>query len=401
MKFELNNKRILSRPIWIVSLVSLFTDVASEMLYPIMPVYLKSIGFTVLLIGILEGLVEAVAGISKGYFGQLSDKRQSRVPFIRAGYTLSAFAKPLLAVSAMPFWVFFCRTMDRLGKGVRTSARDAFLSDLTSKENKGRVFGFHRSMDTLGAALGPLGALVFLEYFPGQYATMFIIAFFPGMLAVGLTLILRERKARKAEGKVKGVGFFGYLKYWKSSPGAYRWLVIGLLAFVLFNSTDAFLLLYLKESGYSDTGMIGFYIFYNMVYALFSYPLGVISDKIGQKTILVAGFIIFAAVYFFFGFAAGTIAFGLLFLFYGIYAAATEGISKALIANMVPSTETATAIGFFNSFASIATLIASSVGGLIWFAFSPRAMFLFTAIGCAFTAFYLLVIFRRKKTWQV
>jgi MFS family permease len=391
-----SRKRIITRPILIVSFVSLFTDIASEMLYPIMPVYLKSIGFTVLLIGFLEGLVEAVAGLSKGYFGNLSDKHRARVPFIRAGYTLSAIAKPLLAVSIVPVWVFFARTLDRLGKGVRTSARDAFLSDMSSKEHKGRVFGFHRSLDTVGAALGPIAALIFLHYFPEKYQMLFLLAFVPGLLAVSLTLFLREKKARRKEAGKKGVSFFGYLKYWKLAPVQYRLLVIGLLAFVLFNSSDAFLLLFLKESGYSDTQMIGFYIFYNMVYALFSYPLGIISDRIGQKTIIIAGFVIFALVYFFFGLAGSTIVFGLLFLFYGIYAAATEGISKALISNMVHSDQTATAIGFYNSLASMLTLAASTIGGFIWFTFSPQAMFIFSGVGVTVAAVYLMIIFRKK-----
>ena len=366
------------------------------MLYPIMPVYLKSIGFTVFLIGFLEGLVEAVAGLSKGYFGSLSDRKQRRVPFIRGGYSLSAIAKPLLAVSVFPVWVFFARTLDRLGKGIRTSARDAYLSDMTTKEHKGRVFGFHRSMDTVGAALGPVGALIFLHYFPERYQVMFLIAFLPGMLAVGLTLFLKEKRARSASVDKKSVTFFGYMKYWKVAPATYRWLVIGLLAFVLFNSSDAFLLLFLKEKGYSDTQMIGFYIFYNMIYALFSYPLGIISDRIGQKTIIVAGFIIFALVYFFYGFAGSTVVFGLLFLFYGIYAAATEGISKALISNMVSPDQTATAIGFYNSFASILALAASSIGGLIWFTFSPQAMFVFSGVGVMLSAGYLVFVFSKK-----
>jgi MFS family permease len=301
----------------------------------------------------------------------------------------------LLAVSILPVWVFFARTLDRLGKGIRTSARDAFLSDKTTKEHKGRVFGFHRSMDTIGAALGPVAALIFLYYFPEQYQVMFLIAFIPGLLAVSLTLILKERKARKAAVGGKGVSFFGYLKYWRVAPVPYRWLVIGLLAFVLFNSSDAFLLLLLKERGYSDTQMIGFYIFYNMVYALFSYPLGIISDRIGQKTIIIIGFVIFSLVYFFYGFAAGTIAFGILFLFYGIYAAATEGISKALISNLVSRDQTATAIGFYNSFASILTLAASSIGGFIWFTFSPQAMFMFSGAGVMLTVGYLVLVMRR------
>lgn len=397
MNLELKRKRIITGPIWIVSLVSLFTDVASEMLYPVMPVYLKSIGFTVVLIGVLEGLVEAVAGISKGYFGNLSDERRSRVPFIRAGYLLSALSKPLLAVTVYPVWVFLCRTIDRLGKGIRTSARDAYLSDLTTKEHKGRVFGFHRSLDTVGAAIGPVVALLFLAWNPGNYRLLFLIAFLPGLLAIGLTILLKDKKSINPGIEKQRVSFFGYLKYWKRAPVQFRWLAGGLLAFVLFNSSDAFLLLFLKEKGYSDTAMIGFYIFYNLMYALFSYPLGILSDKIGQKTLIVIGFLLFGLVYLGFGFAGTTVIFGLLFLVYGIYAAATEGISKALITNMVNKEDTATALGFFNSFASIATLAASSIGGLIWYAFTPQHMFVFSGIGAILTVIYLLINFRNRQ----
>ncbi len=151
-------RKILTRTILLVSFVSFFTDIASEMLYPVMPVYLQSIGFSVILIGILEGLAEATAGLSKGYFGKYSDKIGSRVPFVRWGYILSAVSKPLMAAFAVPIWVFLVRTLDRLGKGIRTGARDAMLSDEATKENKGKVFGFHRALDTAGAALGPFAA---------------------------------------------------------------------------------------------------------------------------------------------------------------------------------------------------------------------------------------------------
>ena len=186
--------KIITRNIWLISLVSLFTDIASEMLYPVMPVYLRSIGFSVLLIGILEGLAEAIAGLSKGYFGNLSDKKGVRLPFVKWGYLLSAVSKPLLAVSVYPLWVFAVRSLDRIGKGIRTSARDALLSQETTKENKGRVFGFHRGMDTVGAAIGPVAALIFLYFYPEQYRWLFLIAFLPGIVAITLTFLLKEKK---------------------------------------------------------------------------------------------------------------------------------------------------------------------------------------------------------------
>ena len=195
--------RIITRTIWILSLVSLFTDTASEMLYPVMPVFLKHIGYSVIFIGILEGLAEAVAGLSKSYFGKLSDKTGKRLPFVQFGYALSAISKPMLAAFIFPLWIFLSRTIDRIGKGIRTGARDAMLSDEATEKTKGRVFGFHRSMDTLGAVIGPGIALVYLYFNPKDYTTLFLIAFIPGVLSIIATLLIKEKKRPD----ITGVGF--------------------------------------------------------------------------------------------------------------------------------------------------------------------------------------------------
>jgi MFS family permease len=392
--------KILTRTILLVSFVSLFTDIASEMLYPIMPVYLRSIGFSVLLIGILEGVAEATAGLSKGYFGNLSDVLQKRVPFVKGGYTLSAISKPLLAIFTFPLWVFFARTLDRLGKGIRTSARDAILSDETTPEHKGKVFGFHRSMDTVGAAIGPVFALIFLWFYPGHYQWLFIIAFFPGIIAIALSFLLKEKKKNPddvSHDHAK-ISFFGYFRYWKKASPGFRRLTGGLLAFALFNSSDAFLLLALKNQGMSDTRMISFYIFYNLVYAMLSYPVGAMADKIGLKTMLITGLVVFSIVYFFFGFATSLFAFGILFFFYAIYAACTEGISKALISNIADKSDTATAIGFYTSFASIFTLLSSSLSGLLWYSIGPKAMFMISGLGVFAVVIYLVLILGKRSS---
>jgi MFS family permease len=389
----MEGRKILTRTILIVSFVSLFTDIASEMLYPVMPVYLRKIGFTVALIGILEGMAEAIAGLSKGYFGNLSDKTGKRVPFIRWGYLLSALTKPMMGLLIAPAWIFMARAFDRIGKGLRTGARDALLSDEATRETKARVFGFHRSMDTIGAAIGPTLALVFLSFFPGQYRWMFILAIVPGMAAVSLTLLLKDRKNLiPAENKVR-TPILGFLSYWKTSPRSFKVLVAGLLAFTLFNSSDAFLLLVLKEKGFSDAALIGVYIFYNVSYALLSYPLGALADKIGLKIVLLGGLLLFVTVYGSIGFVSTTGLILFIFFLYGLYAAAVEGISKALITNIVVNTDTATAIGFYTGFGSLATLIASSLAGFIWMAFSPRVLFLFSAIGVLCVVIYLGLVF--------
>ena len=367
----------ITRTVWILSIVSLFTDTASDMLYPIMPIYLESIGFSVILIGILEGFAEATAGLSKGYFGKLSDNSGKRLPFVQLGYGLSAISKPMMAISIYPLWIFGARTVDRLGKGIRTGARDAVLSDQGTAKTKGEVFGFHRSMDTLGAVFGPTLALIYLYYFPKDYKNLFYLAFLPGVLAIVASFLLKAKKSIVT--KKVSTPFFSFLNYWSSSPLIYRKVVIGLLAFTLFNSSDVFLLLRAKQAGLNDSFVIGVYIFYNLIYALFSLPIGILADKIGLKKIFMVGLGIFAIVYIGMAFNTNLYVFFGLFALYGIYAAATEGISKAWISNITDKKDTATAIGTFAGFQSICTMIASSFAGLIWYKFGVAATFLSTA----------------------
>jgi len=383
--------KIITRNIWILSLVSLFTDVASEMLYPVMPIYLKTIGFSIILIGVLEGFAEATAGLSKGYFGNLSDNKGKRLPFVQIGYAFSAISKPMMALFTYPLWIFFSRTIDRLGKGVRTGARDALLSDEATPQTKGRVFGFHRSMDTLGAVIGPLAALVYLAYYPNDYKTLFFIAFFPGITAIAITFFIKEKQKEQSKPKTK-TRLLDFVRYWKESPASYRKLVGALLAFTLFNSSDVFLLLKIKEAGYSDATVIGVYVFYNLIYALFSYPLGILADQIGMKKIFISGLILFAVVYLGMAYTENKIIFIALFFLYGVYAAATEGIAKAWITNICKKENTATAIGTYTAFQSIATMLASSLAGLLWYSFNPSATFLVSGLVAVGVSIYILRI---------
>jgi MFS family permease len=387
--------KIITRNVWILSIVSLFTDMASEMLYPVMPMYLRSIGFSIVLIGILEGVAEATAGLSKGYFGNLSDAIGKRLPFVQIGYAFSAISKPMMALLTYPIWVFFSRTIDRLGKGIRTGARDALLSDETTPQYKGQVFGFHRGMDTLGAVIGPLIALLYLAAHPGHYKILFLAAFIPGMLAIGVTFLIREkRKAIPTESKKPG--FLDFIRYWKTSPVLYQKLTIGLLIFTLFNSSDVFLLLKIKGSGYHDTTVIGIYIFYNLVYATFSYPLGMLADKIGMKKVLIAGLLFFVAVYAGMATTHDEFIYFALFFLYGLYAAATEGIAKAWITNICQKKDTATAIGAYTAFQSICTLLASSLTGLLWYGYGGKTAFLITAAGALLIVPYMMTLKQRE-----
>ncbi|GAA4320259.1 MFS transporter [Flaviaesturariibacter amylovorans] len=338
--------KIINRTVLLLSLVSLFADVASEMLYPVIPVYLREIGFSVFLIGVLEGIAGFTAGLTKGYFGKWSDETGKRLPFIKSGYFLSALSKPMMGFWALPLWVFFVRTLDRLGKGLRTAARDALLAQNATPQTKARVFGFHRSMDTLGAAIGPCVALLLLWWRPGNYTLLFWIAFIPGLLSVALLFFLRERPAPAAT--LRKGNFFSYFRYWSMAHPTYKRLSIGLLFFALFNSSDVFLLLRAREATGSDALTIGAYIFYNVVYAAAAYPMGALADRIGPRRVLAGGLVLFAAVYALFAVVHTPLPIFIGFFFYGLYAAATEGVAKAWLASLAP-TDTATALGFYSS----------------------------------------------------
>jgi MFS family permease len=382
--------KAITRTIWILSLVSLFNDIASEMLLPIMPIYLKSIGFTVVIIGVLEGLAEAVSSLSKGYFGKISDKYGHRAAFVKWGYALSAISKPIMVLFANPVWVFFSRTLERLGKGIRTAPRDAILADESAHGDRGRVFGFHRSMDTVGAAIGPSIALLYLYFHHEQYKTLFYIAFFPGVVVVLLSFLIKDKRVKaesQSQSKPK-VGFFSQFKYWKESTPAYRALVSGLLFFALFNSADAFLILKMKESGINDTMVIIIYIFYNLVFALTAFPIGIIGDKVGLKAMMIIGLIIFGTVYFGMAFASSKVVYFILFFCYGLYYACTDGISKAWISKTCEKKDTATALGVFSGLQSICTFIASSLAGLIWYKFG--SVYVFFVAG---TVTFLVIVY--------
>lgn len=381
--------KTITRTVLLLSLVSLFNDVSSEIVIPVMPVFLKSIGFSFLLIGFLEGLAEAIAGISKGYFGNLSDSMARRLPFVQFGYALSVIAKGSLTFFSTVIPVFFARTADRLGKGVRTSARDAMLSDASPEGKKASVFGFHRSMDTVGAVAGPIIALIYLYYYPENYQSLFAIAFIPGIIAVIITFLVKEEKSEIVPQK-KRPGFFTFFGYWKEASPKYKSLVTGLLFFTLMNSSDVFLLLTIKNKGYSDQHMIGIYIFYNMMYAVLAYPIGKLADKLGMMKTIIVGLIIFCFVYFTIGFAGSLLMFALLFLVYAIYAACFESTSRALITQHCKKEKTATAVGFYNSWASLMAIAASTWTGFVWTHFGSTGAFIISASGVLIVVVYFI-----------
>jgi MFS family permease len=372
-----------------LGLVSLFTDFASEMLYPVTPLFLAGVlGSSMAVIGIIEGLAEVTAALLKGYFGLLSDKLKKRSPFVSAGYSVSALSKPLPGLFPVLGVVVTSRVLDRIGKGVRTAPRDALLAGY-GEGNQGSVFGFHRSMDTIGAILGPIAAIVLLNIFNNNFQLIFILAFIPSIIAAGLTFIIKDKGSTQ-----KPAARLFDLSFWKEAPPLYRQLVILTAIFSFANSSDVFLILRFKEVSASDTTAIAGYIFYNVVYAAISYPAGILADKSGKKNIYIFGLFLFSIVYL--GFALVTNFYFMFALFglYGIYAAATEGILKAWISDIIPDSRRASAIGLLVMISGLMVMAGSTAAGILWDQFGSTIPFLFSAVISIIVA---LLLIRIKK----
>ncbi|MBA4312135.1 MAG: MFS transporter [Chlorobiaceae bacterium] len=369
-----------------LGLVSMFNDIASEMVYPIIPIFLTAVlGAPVAVVGIIEGVAEATASILKVFSGWLSDRLRHRKTFVASGYTLSALAKIILSVAASWLYVLFARFIDRFGKGIRTSARDALIADSSTPGTRGAAFGLHRALDTAGAVVGPLLALVLLHFLDNKYSLIFLLASIPAFIGVGiLLLVVKEPKhdIKKTEFKLK----FSLRSF--SKP--YKIFLLVNVLFALGNSSDAFLILRTQSLGYTATGAVLLYVVFNAFYSLLSYPLGKLSDRFGARPILIASFLLFAVVYAGFGIAGSGFILWILFPMYGLYMAMSEGISKAYISNLVPSETRATAIGLFYTSTGIITFFSSLIAGLLWNYIGVSAPFYFGAV-CSLIAMVLFL----------
>lgn len=385
--------RKLPRAVWVLGFVSLFVDLSSEMLYPVLPLYLAgTLGAPFALIGLIEGMAEVTAGLSKGYFGGLSDRWRRRKAFVVVGYTLSALSKPLPGLWAAWPGVLVSRVTDRVGKGIRSAPRDALLAAYATPATRGRVFGLHRAMDTLGAALGPAVALAWLAAHPGDYQLLFFLAFVPAAVGAGLTLLVKEQAPAAAPADSTDARRGSLLAFWREATPEYRRLLRWLVGFALVNSSDVFLILKAREALGDQLALVG-YILYNLVFAAAAYPAGSLSDRWGRRPTLALGLLLYAATYL--GFAltgsvlpATPVVFGGLFVLYGLYAAATEGVAKAWLADLAPRDETrGRAMGLHAAATSLAALVASTGAGLLWSGVGPVAPFALAAavaLGVAF-----------------
>jgi len=385
-------KRVgVSRNVFALGIVSFFNDIASEMLYPVLPIFLTTVlGAPVAIVGLIEGIAESTASILKVVSGWFSDRFQSRKPFMVSGYSCSALSKVLLGLAYSWPLVLIARFIDRFGKGVRTSARDALIVESTKAgTGQGRSFGFHRGMDTAGATLGPLFTILLLKHFQGNLRPVFFLAFIPAFL--GILFLLFFVKEKKKETKR-----FVFTFRWRDIDRSFKLFILISFIFALGNSSDVFLILRAKNLGFSTILAIFAYVLYNLTYALFSFPVGIVSDRIGPRKVLVYGFLIFTVVYLFFGVVTRSFFLWILFPVYGIYMAFTEGIGKAYIAGLVPSEKAGTAFGFYQTVIGVCTFFASLFAGILWTYVSPQAPFIFGSI-MALAACVLFVMFGGGK----
>lgn len=356
--------------------VSFFTDVASEMLYPVVPLFLTTaLGAPVVVLGVIEGVAEAIVSLMKGLSGWHCDNVGRRVPSIRWGYALAALSKPLMALAFSWPLVFLARSVDRFGKGLRTTARDALIADTVAASRGGRAYGFHRMMDTSGAIIGVLISMGLLALLPGRYRTIFLIATLPGLAAVWLTFGLKEAPCLQRQPEATEAGL-PRPKSARPQLSTGYWITLGLLGLFAFaNSSDTFLILRAKNLGLSDLQTIFAYTLFNAVYAASAYPLGLLSDRFGRWRMIASGWLLYAVVYFGFAFA-GMTAIWFLFPLYGLFMGLTEGVGKALIRDNIDETHKATAMGIFHMSLGFSSLAGSILAGLLWDRIGPEAPFL-------------------------
>jgi len=377
----------ITRNVFVLGMVSFFTDVSSEMIIPVRILFLVLVLRTPLPIaGLIEGVAESTASLLKIVSGRLSDRVSRRKPLILFGYSLSNLVKPLLAlVNTWPVALFFI-FLDRVGKGVRGSPRDAMMADSTPRQYMGKAFGFHRSMDTLGAAVGPLLAFIILLATSGDIRAVFAWTLIPGVLSVLVILLFLREKKPKADAAAATVAVKNEEPKLKpaikaSQLGTRFWMFTTIsTVFAIGNSSDAFI--FLKTAGLESSveAVPLIYFLYNLVYAALATPLGALSDRWGRLPVLVGGYLAFGMVYLGWAYANTGGQALVLFVIYGVYAAANEGVAKAFVADMIPREARGTAMGWFNGMIGFAALPANVIGGWLWGVASSTATFLFGAL---------------------
>ncbi len=378
----------IPRDVRALGIVSLCMDTSSEMIHSLLPVFLVSVlGASTEIVGIIEGVGEATASISKLFSGWLSDRLGRRKALTVAGYGLAALSKPFFAVAATPAWVLGARFVDRLGKGVRGAPRDALIGDLTPPELRGAAYGLRQALDTVGAVAGPLVALVLMAWSGNRFRLVFWVAAIPAMVAVAvLALAVREPEGRPAAPR-RGLLDWSVI----GRLGRPFWVVAGAAAVLtLARFSEAFLILRAENVGLRPGLAPTVLIVMNIVYAASAYPAGVLSDRAGRRALLATGFACLAAADVALAFASGIGVAMAGVILWGLHLGLTQGLLSALVADTTPAADRGTAFGLFNCASGVALLLASVIAGTLWDVAGPRATFL---AGGAFTVVGLAVAF--------
>lgn len=368
----------LGRNVLALSAVSLLTDVASEMTYPLLPVFLATVlGASASAVGAIEGAAESTAALLKLFSGWLSDRVPRRKPLVLAGYAIASAIRPLIGLAQGVSQVFAIRVTDRIGKGIRSSPRDAMIADSVDPAIRGRAFGFHRAADHAGAVIGPLLAFAILRWSRLDLRTVFLLTAIPGALAVA-ALVFGVREVPRVEAEPAREKAAIDLK---TPLGRRFWAFLGvLLLFTLGNSSDAFLLLRAGQLGVVPALVPILWAMLHIVKSASSVPGGALSDRLGRKPLMVAGWLLYAAVYFAFGRATAPWQAWGLFAVYGLYFGLTEGVEKALVADFVPADRRGAAFGWYNLAIGIAALPASLLFGALWDRWGSATAFDFGAL---------------------
>ena len=382
--------RALPRSVWLLGAISLLNDAASEMVYPLLPLFLAgTLGAGPRVIGLIEGLAEAVSSLLKLGSGVWSDRIRRAKPFVVWGYGVAGLARTLIAAATGWWFVLLCRLADRIGKGLRSSPRDALLGRAVQPDQRGLAFGFHRAMDNAGAVIGPLLAAALLGL-GLELRTVFWCAAVPAVLVFLLALRLREPEA---EAIVQAPRFNWHLGEF---PVEFRRYLVVLAVFMLGNSSNLFLLLRVRELGFRQEQVPLLWALMSLVAAVCLTPLSALSDRFGRRRLIIAGWVAYAAIYLLLGWnGLPTWGIWVLFMAYGLFIAATEGAEKALVADLVPRDQLGTAFGWYHLTLGVTLLPASLVFGALWESISAFTAFAFGA-GCALLAALLLALWMRK-----
>ncbi len=409
----------LSRNVKALGFVSLLTDIGTEMIYPLLPLFLTGVlGASGTFVGVIEGMADTTSAMLKLASGWWTDRVRHRKPLVAAGYVVSAVARPLLALATASWHVLAVRTSDRVGKGIRTSPRDALLADSSRPSQRGRAFGFHRALDNLGAVAGPLVAWLLYDVLHTGMRTVFAASAIPGALSVIVLLWFVRERTRGASAEYRGESARGTTEEGPAGPAAghrpaerhaaapaadpvalpsafWRYLAV-VFIFTLGASTDAFLLLRAQQLGVPVAQIPILYAAHNLVRAASSTPGGALSDRVGRRPVIIAGWALYAAVYLAFAVAGGPWQVWVAFLAYGLFFGLTEGTEKALVADLVPAQRRGTAFGWFNFAVGVAALPASVAFGLVWDRFGPAPAFTMGAGLAAVAATGLWMVVPRR-----